>query len=1082
MKGDFSRSTFDREKPYSAVLMQQGRVQLDAEWNEQQEIHQHRAETGTGDMVGPSGAPVDEGGMAGFEITAEGGRLYIGEGHVFVDGILCVNEEKVLYDEDETGQPYPPAPVEKLTQELSGWTEDQDVRLGLVYLDVWERHVTHLDDGRIREVALGGPDTTTRKQTVWQVKILELKDLPEGDRTLLKKYAELRDNSSPSPAEKKDLNEISPKAIKILEGLCGKSLDDLRTPPNGTLNVELKQTEDAAGRCQIPPGGGYERLENQLYRVEVHRSGNLGTARFKWSRDNGSVVTGITQVDGKEITVQDTGRDEYLGFAVDQWVEVVDDLTELHASTNEQPPRLLRIADDVDEDERIVTVEQTPPSIDRKLHPKLRRWDQSGEDAEETGVKLRDGRLKLEGGIEAVFSSGHYRAGDYWLIPARTATGDVEWPRTGPDDPPSTPIPQPPHGVRHGFCALAVVMAIPDRSPGEQLTRLHDCRRLFPRLTNLRSFFYLGGDGQEAMPGGELLEPLRVGVANGRWPVRGARVRFDTDNGTLTTEDETLSSSADGVLTVLTDARGVAACQWKLDDQDQGQRVTATLLDTEDETTHLPVYFHANMSVASEVFYESGDCANLREIDNVQEAIDKISTLKSLYYLNGDGQHVPPDEVDGLDPLEVLVANDCGPVKDARVEFTVVQGNGTLSDPNVTTDEHGVASCKWKLDDQTLVQRVKAELDDEARDDTRGPTSFVFTATLNRGQARHTSYDPERCAHLGEAGSVQDAIDALCRNSTLHYVGGDGQEAMPGAELPRPLQVRVANGRWPVEEARVRFQTRTGTLQNVDITFETTTGPDGVAESSWRLGSDPEESQEVEAYLLDRDGEPVEPPVRFGANLSVASRVAYDPANCELLAETRTVQEAIDRLCRGGGGQDPEPGFHVEEVRRLIDDEPVRYGSRMPLRELLAGLRIVCDHEVEPETINRATCFVTLDLPWQLSGEERMFPNMLDMISGFQPIVIRSDPKSEGKEIRWHPSVDERFGDVLFGIPIDEPTLARLVLKGNFIHAQGEPDLYLDGDAFFDPRDEFGLRRPTGDGRRGGDFELYIWVDLPWIG
>ena len=43
-----------------------------------------------------------------------------------------------------------------------------------VYLDVWERHVTYLDDDRIREVALGGPDTATRAKVVWQVKIMQV--------------------------------------------------------------------------------------------------------------------------------------------------------------------------------------------------------------------------------------------------------------------------------------------------------------------------------------------------------------------------------------------------------------------------------------------------------------------------------------------------------------------------------------------------------------------------------------------------------------------------------------------------------------------------------------------------------------------------------------------------------------------------------------------------------------------------------------------------------------------------------------------------------------------------------------------
>ena len=38
MKGDFTRFSFDPAKHYSGVRMQQGRVQLDADWNEQQSI------------------------------------------------------------------------------------------------------------------------------------------------------------------------------------------------------------------------------------------------------------------------------------------------------------------------------------------------------------------------------------------------------------------------------------------------------------------------------------------------------------------------------------------------------------------------------------------------------------------------------------------------------------------------------------------------------------------------------------------------------------------------------------------------------------------------------------------------------------------------------------------------------------------------------------------------------------------------------------------------------------------------------------------------------------------------------------
>ena len=42
MKADFTRKTFNPAKNYSRVLMQQGRVQTDADWNEQFAALAHR--------------------------------------------------------------------------------------------------------------------------------------------------------------------------------------------------------------------------------------------------------------------------------------------------------------------------------------------------------------------------------------------------------------------------------------------------------------------------------------------------------------------------------------------------------------------------------------------------------------------------------------------------------------------------------------------------------------------------------------------------------------------------------------------------------------------------------------------------------------------------------------------------------------------------------------------------------------------------------------------------------------------------------------------------------------------------------
>ncbi|HYP53588.1 MAG TPA: DUF6519 domain-containing protein, partial [Pyrinomonadaceae bacterium] len=93
MKGDFSRLTFDRRKRYSGVLMQQGRVQTDADWNEQLEIQHRRTRTEARDVIGLCGVPKETG---GFEVQALNSNaplvpfdLSVSDGRIYVDGLLC---------------------------------------------------------------------------------------------------------------------------------------------------------------------------------------------------------------------------------------------------------------------------------------------------------------------------------------------------------------------------------------------------------------------------------------------------------------------------------------------------------------------------------------------------------------------------------------------------------------------------------------------------------------------------------------------------------------------------------------------------------------------------------------------------------------------------------------------------------------------------------------------------------------------------------------------------------------------------------------------------------------------------------
>ena len=94
---------------------------------------------------GTTGAPKAD---AGFQITPAGNDLTIGSGRYWVDGIACLNPADVLYSNQAD---FPSATV----------PPPEGVGLYVAYLDVWQRHITALDDPAIREPALGGPDTAT---------------------------------------------------------------------------------------------------------------------------------------------------------------------------------------------------------------------------------------------------------------------------------------------------------------------------------------------------------------------------------------------------------------------------------------------------------------------------------------------------------------------------------------------------------------------------------------------------------------------------------------------------------------------------------------------------------------------------------------------------------------------------------------------------------------------------------------------------------------------------------------------------------------------------------------------------------
>lgn len=424
MRGDFTRDTFDRFRNVSRVLMQQGRVQLDADFNEQVAILLRYMRLLATDLGGPHWGPRE---AIGFEILTkdspdlelklpviesdearrgfimaalEEGNAVICPGRYYVEGVLAENHKAILYTEQPGYDEFDPQIKLDALQNLQSPL--------LVYLDVWERHITHIEDHLLREVALGGPDTCSRAQVVWQVKVL----FPSG----------------------------------IGEPLACDAVRTLPRLGTGRLRARARLDQTPPQPCAIASDARYRGPENQLYRVEVHKggrgTGEEGGATFKWSRDNGSVTFPVCSLTGANVLLEHLGRDTRLSLSPGDWVEIVDDSIAMsgHAGPLAQ-------VDMVNRDELAVTLrlpdgQPNLPGYTEEdaaaKHPLLRRWDHPGDPALFGGAlavsgreDTEDGWIPLEDGVQVWFEGGdaEYRPGDYWLIPARVATEDVEWPK-----------------------------------------------------------------------------------------------------------------------------------------------------------------------------------------------------------------------------------------------------------------------------------------------------------------------------------------------------------------------------------------------------------------------------------------------------------------------------------------------------------------------------------------------------------------------------------------------------------------------------------------------------------------------------
>lgn len=564
MSTEISRDSHSADRRYSGVYQQQGRMLTDADWNELVDILKQRLNDALVDVVG--GVPGSGGGVPHhrqLKLLGDLGSVFkIDPGHVYVEGVHAeIQGESTLSYVEQTDFPSPPNPLGDY----------------FLYLDVWERTVTWLMDDALRDIALHGADTCTRTQVLAQLKWCPDSTDPE---------------SSP-------LNPNNGDAALSLT--LSRSLRD-RDPCEPCV-VEINDVNDVG---------------NYLFRVEVHDvkgDANAPTEiTLKWSSENGA-ESYAARLPG-EAEVEPLPGD----FVTDKWVyeffdEVSDKHRGNHIATGWSPER------GIIQEHDAYTVPNSISSLDETVY--VRRWDgycvidlagsslTKGRDRNQALLaglgETEHGHVSIGNKLKIVLNAiqlelqvdgSSFVPGDYWLADVREASYDPQQADTG-----RLLVEEPPRGVVHRYLKMGHVQAGVLQDNPEA-----DRKFAFPSLSELTHIFIGGGDGQHAMPGLNLPNPLLAGVVNGEWPVSGAYVQFKVKagNGELLKPDlvapENYRQVSDDEA-IVRSVDGLCACAWKLGNSGE-QQVTGNLLDAEQQALpHPALTFDAQLSLAENVAY-----------------------------------------------------------------------------------------------------------------------------------------------------------------------------------------------------------------------------------------------------------------------------------------------------------------------------------------------------------------------------------------------------------------------------------------------------------------------------------------------
>jgi hypothetical protein len=443
MATDVARMSFDPARRYRGVVPQQGRVNLEAEGNEQRTIDTEEQRAQVIDIVGPTGTPDDGyavGAGNGFELTIGPGTMYVGGWRVEQDEALSDYRQPDWLDRGrdwkETGREH-------------------------VLLLVQESDVTAVEDPVLYEVALGGPDGAARTRLLQRIRRHDT------------------DATTCAEAMAEEVKRWRSQGLRY-DPETAALLSDSR------LRVTWEADPAPASPCEPTSTGGYLGAENQLLRVQLTQVRSNGSFDLVWGFDDASFLYRVTADASTNpvLTLDRTPVDDFHRPRAGQAVQVLRATAELESTDGVVEGWVAALAGEVgvlpapyDPDLKTVTFPAPLPSAytdtDETPQLYLRVWEEHLQNAQ-LGVPIALGSTGVQVTITAAPGS-ELHVDDFWCIGVRPSTPTAVYPAR------LLRTPQPPDGPHQWVAPLAVI----EWQGRGELDVLEDCRHRFDSLTEL---------------------------------------------------------------------------------------------------------------------------------------------------------------------------------------------------------------------------------------------------------------------------------------------------------------------------------------------------------------------------------------------------------------------------------------------------------------------------------------------------------------------------------------------------------------------------------------------------------------------